>query len=314
LSCGHDLTQGGVGAASCFNERELGERLNSLSLRKKLTTLAFAICLAVAIIAIFNVSWVVLIIAAIAAVVFCMLRWSAGSQIVHMVKVNVVRTALSEVFAECEYSPTRHIAGSDIRASGLIDGWDVSSGSDHVQGKYKGRDIEFSDVHLEKETTYTDKDDNERTKYKTIFKGQWITCKMSKTLDAAVRVREKAGLLSLAKKVLGVRAKDSVETENAAFNQQFEILTSDPHTASSVLTPYFIEYILAADRQANGRVFLCFSGNTVHIAVHNGRDSFETKGGGSAIKDLSALRQRMQSEIGYITCILDEILQNKHLF
>jgi len=317
LSCGHDLTPGGAGAASCFSEQELAERLRSLSLRKKLMTLFFVICLAVAAVAVISLfKWllVVLIIAAIAAVVFWILSWSAGAQIVHMLKVNIVRTALSGVFAECEYAPTGHVAGSDIRAAGLIDGWDVSSGNDHVRGKYKGHSIEFSDVHLEKESTYTDNDGNEHSKYKTIFKGQWMTCKLNRTLDSMVRVREKAGLWGFAKNKLGVRAKGSIETENDAFNHQFEILSSDPHTAFYVLTPHFMEYITAADRQANGRTFLCFSGDTVHIAVHNGRDSFEVRGRGSEIKNLPALRQRMQREIKYITSILYELLQNDRLF
>jgi hypothetical protein len=109
------------------------------------------------------------------------------------------------------------------------------------------------------------------------------------------------------------KTKDDVDTENEAFNAKFEILTSDPHTAFYVLTPHFMEAIVAADERANARTYLCFMGSKIHIAVDTGRDSFEAKRGAD-IKNLPALRERIKGEVKYITEIADELLQNKYLF
>ena len=70
-----------------------------------------------------------------------------------------------------------------------------------------------------------------------------------------------------------------METENLAFNEQFQILTNDAHSAFYTLTPHFMEHILSADNMANGRTMLCFDEDRVHIAIDNNRDSFEIKKG-----------------------------------
>jgi hypothetical protein len=79
-----------------------------------------------------------------------------------------------------------------------------------------------------------------------------------------------------------------------------------------VLTPHFMEYIIAADETANARTYFCFAGEKVHIAVDSRRDTFEVRGADS--KDPEMARERIKKEMAYITGILDELLQNHYLF
>jgi hypothetical protein len=170
----------------------------------------------------------------------------------------------------------------------------------------------FSDIHLEDVTTDSDGDEHRET----VFKGQWLICGLGKKLPATVRIREKLERQGVAKRLFGDRAneKSDIVTDNAAFNQQFQIQTDDPHTAFYVLTPHFMEFIVAADMQAHARTYLCFSDDSVQIAIHNGYDSFEIGKNSAEIKDIPVLRQRIQREIGYITSILDELFKNEYLF
>ena len=72
-----------------------------------------------------------------------------------------------------------------------------------------------------------------------------------------------------------------------------------------------MEHILSADKKAEGRILLSFSNDKVHIAIHNGKDSFEIKKG-SEIKEPELIKKRIQSELKYATDILDEPLKNQN--
>ncbi|MCL2488005.1 MAG: DUF3137 domain-containing protein [Oscillospiraceae bacterium] len=299
-----------------LDDNELRANLDALTARKKNMGWGALACLAGAVIFFFADIWPLSIPALIAALAFWLMKSSASARMIGLIKQNAVRDALEAVFSDIEYNPRGCFPRHIISGAGLVDGWDHCSGSDYVKALYKGHRIEFSDIHLEREETTTDSDGHTQTHYVTVFRGQWISCQLDKQLPAMVRVREKAERRGIAKKMFGshVNRKSDVETENLAFNTQFQILTNDPHTAFYVLTPHFMEYILAADQQANGLTNLCFAGEAVYIAVHNNRDSFEIGRKAATTKDLPALRRRFQAETRYITAILDELFQNDHLF
>ena len=212
-------------------------------------------------------------------------------------KENVVREALSDVLGDCIYRPNLSINKNRIEAANLINGWNKFNGNDYIRGTYKGHMVEFSDIILQRETN-TD-DSSSRTV--TLFHGHWLTCRLQKSIPAAVRLREGMG-------------KGNVETESVEFNNKYEITADDPHYAFYVLTPHFMEYITAADMKAQGQTFFCFSGNTVHIALYNKRDAFEIPANKAARENPSIAREMIKSELTYITDILDELLKNEYLF
>ncbi|MDR0424590.1 MAG: DUF3137 domain-containing protein [Clostridiales Family XIII bacterium] len=235
-------------------------------------------------------------------------------------KSETVQGALEEVFPGCSYDPRRCLDREFISGTRLINDWNELSGNDYVSGAYKGHSIEMSDIHLVKHERTRQRNSKghwvEKETRVTRFSGQWVACKLDKPLPGMLRLRENVEHHGAMKMLFGERrrTKDDVETENVAFNSQFQILTGDPHTAFYVLTPHFMEYIVSADRKAGGRTCLCFSGQWVHIAVHNNRDAFELKWGNKDAKDIPAYKARIRQEIDYITGILDELFRNEKLF
>ncbi|MCL2298889.1 MAG: DUF3137 domain-containing protein [Firmicutes bacterium] len=249
---------------------------------------------------------------ALAGAVFCILYMiGAKSAMKQLLSANIVQGALSAVFAGCQYNYEGRLPSSVIKEARLISGWTDISGSDLVVGRYRGRGVEFSDIKLER-VTQVQTGESTSQRRETLFRGQWLVFELGRVLPASVRVIEKEGRGGL-RAALKNLAKSDVETENAAFNAQFRIETVDPHTAFYVLTPHFIEYIMAADAAARARTCLCFTGGRVHIALDNGRDSFEL-GRAADLKDIAALRARVRREIKYLTGILDVLMQNKYLF
>ena len=256
---------------------------------------------------------------------------SAKKQQKQEAKADIMREALSEIFVDCTYKADGTIPGETVRDAGLIDQWDKNcdgyntkmwfrfTGNDYFSGSYQGCGIECCNVEITKYWTVLEKDEDgneqEREELETSFKGLWMICKLQKPLRATIRIREKEDTPLLFRKFAGKRinAKSDVETENTAFNEQFQILTSDEHSAFYLLTPHFMECILSVDGKANGRTMLCFSSNQAHIAIHTGKEAFATKKD-AELRNPEVLKQRIQGELQYVTRILDDILQNENLF
>jgi hypothetical protein len=212
-----------------------------------------------------------------------------------MFKVNVVHDTLAGIIDGCVYKSKQSISKDQINNTKLVSGWNKFNGEDYIKGTYKGRMIEFSDIHLKRVTGGR----KGNKKIKTIFKGHWLICGLAKELPAVVRLSEGSG-------------ENNAETENIAFNNKYSIFTDDPHHMFYVLTPHFMEYIIAADEAANVRTYFCFEGEKVHIAVDSRRNTFEVRSADKNNPEMA--RERIKKEMTYITDILDELLQNNYLF
>lgn len=313
-ACGHVLVTDPGSDAPRLDDSNLTAQLRSLNTRKNIMFGLTALCLVAAAGSALSGAWIPLGIGLLAGAVCVVVGLTAKNKVRELFKSNVVQDALSGIFSDCVYLPERSLGDETIAAAELIGGWNRCYGEDYVSGTYKGHRIEYSDVRLAEVTTHRDSNGNKSRESTTVFHGQWMTCKLDRPVEHMVRIRENAERAGLSKKLFGshLGGNSDIETENAAFNRQFQILTDDPHTAFYILTPHFMEYIVAADQQANGRIYLGFTGDTLHIAVWNNRDSFEVKGGD--VKNLPALRARLQGEISLITSILDELFQNENLF
>jgi hypothetical protein len=243
-------------------------------------------------------------------------------------KTRAMSEALAGVFTDCEYRLKGTIKREAIRDADLVDGWSASNdrsdpkegfrivGNDYFSGRYNGRELEYCNVEIIKYWTETETDENwnvtEREDYRQLFRGMWMICKLDKPVSAIVRVREKKGNLSSFGDSRRKKAKGDVETENLAFNEQFEILTGDAHGAFRIITPHFMELILSADSNARSRTMLCFAGDRIHIALERSKFPFEFNS--NAYKDAAELKSLAIKDIKYLTDILDELFQNTYLF
>jgi hypothetical protein len=212
------------------------------------------------------------------------------------------------VFEVKTYRPHSHIGRDIVDSTGLIARTDLISGSDCFEGSYKGINILCSDLWLGHEESRTDSDGNRTTKTVTDFLGQWMVCDFGKELAAAVRLKERERVIGRVRDI----GKSDIETENVAFNKKFYIFTEDEHTAFYLLTPHFMELLVAADTKAHSSSLFCFKDGKVHIALDSERDAFEL--GNVNPDQLDDLRQRFWEDIQYMTDIIDILLLNDRLF
>ncbi|MCL2108249.1 MAG: DUF3137 domain-containing protein [Oscillospiraceae bacterium] len=245
------------------------------------------------------------IICAIPLVIVGIQQAKATREIKVLLSENLVRGALAEMMELKTYLHDLAVKEADIRAADIITTWNRYSGSDYVNGNYRGMNITFSDVKLQHVTG-----SGKNRKTVTRFKGQWLICDLKREIKNTVKLREK---------VKGDGGKSDIETENIDFNNKFQICTYDPHTAFYILTPHFMEYINKADYRAGARSYFCFmkQGNQsqVHVALHNNTDLFEPKIKKNFTKeDLRTIREKIKTEIRYITGVIDELMLNDYLF
>jgi len=307
-TCGANFSaQPNATAPSRLSDAELSAKLAAHK-RNKMMVTSGAVAAFILMLVFFQMKIYLLGVAAIIGGLACLFYlFLKDSTAKNLVSINITQDAISEVFEVQSYNPEAHVSSSTINHSDLIEEWNECHGSDLVVGKYKGVNFEFSDIKLENVTEHTDEDGNTKKSTTLAFKGQWLVCEMKKSVESSLRVCERSGFGKLIK---GSGKKSDALTENTVFNERFNILTESPHTAFYILTPHFMDYILAADTAANGQTFLCFIDNRIHIAIHNKRDSFEV----GKTSDAAVIRARVKSEVKYVTGIIDELLHNEYLF
>ncbi len=314
--CGVDLSLSKEEAAKYrMGDAELSAKLSALNGKARFAGILAAVSGACMFI-FFTVEYVVFgFLAVIPTLIFTIMASGASSNAKTLLAGNITKDIISRVFDECNYNAKGRLPDKLVYEANVIFNWNWVSGSDFVTAKYKGCNIQFSDIDLEEKTETTDDKGNTQTRYTERFKGQWLVMELGREVPGALRLIENAERTGkIEKMILGDRKErqSDVDTDNDEFNRRFQIRTTDPHSAFYILTPHFMEFILRADDTANTRTYLSFIDNRVHILCYTGKDSFELQKNDGA--NLEALRARMKSELSYITSIADELLKNRYLF
>lgn len=227
-----------------------------------------------------------------------------NNELKQFISEHITLNLLKSVFDIEVFDYKRYIPEERIKSIGLLRSWNRCDGNNYVKGRYKGYSVEFSYVLLEDVSTTTDADGHTQENVTKIFEGPMLFLSHERTLRAPLILRERQFLLN--------RGGSNIQTENLAFNKQFQIKCEDGHTAFLLLTPHFMEFITAMDEQAHGTTYLYFDSGVVHIAVHNNSKLFTASANDA--RDINLLRSKQNKDISYLTDILDEIMRNEYLF
>lgn len=226
----------------------------------------------------------------------------------------IVKDVLAEKIDIVEYSPNRYINKNFVKNCSILPDFNKIKGSDYIKGNYKGKEFIYCDLLLEWES----KDSDGHMSTTTLFKGHLMKMELGKNIDGFVRIKEKKnprksnGFFA---NILGMAiSHNSIETENVAFNNQFEIKTSDDQLAFYILTPQFMESVMRLDELADGYTNIEFCGTSVVVTLNNGKDSFEVKKTLGSKRRLEKYRQSFREELEIILGVFDEILTKDNLF
>ena len=229
---------------------------------------------------------------------------------------HVIEEVLREYIDLESYIPNAYISTDIIRDMSILPSHNQRSGSDLIQGRYKGNPISLCDLLLQQVTS-----SGKTTTVITVFKGQFLSYGLKKKLDGYVELQKrsvgKAGgflkrLRNFGTSVSHGRSFEQVETENTEFNQAFDIRAEKPLTAFLVLTPQFMEKLLEVNQRYTTN--FCFAGDRLYMAIKSNEDRFELKGSIQTMEDVERFRNKIRHDLEASLSLLDVLLSNDHLF
>lgn len=225
-------------------------------------------------------------------------------------KNKFVLGSLKTIFTDLVYEPDHGLNSLVVRSAGMTTA-DRYSSNDFISGKYKDIKVIQADVCIEEEHERRDKDGNVEKYYVTIFEGRWMVFDFNKEFKANMQIREK-GFYGAKAKRWGEDKYHKVKMEDVQFNKEFTILAQNEHDAFYILTPRMMERVRQLNANLNGKIFLSFVGNKLHIGLHNGKDSFEC----SIFRkiDEQKINEEVSREIKIITDCVDELNLDNDLF
>ncbi|MCI7804127.1 MAG: DUF3137 domain-containing protein [Oscillospiraceae bacterium] len=240
------------------------------------------------------------------------------AKIKELVGQYIVRDVLAEKIDIVEYSPNSYINEKFLKGCPILPKFNKIQGSDYISGNYRDRKFTYCDLLLKWETKERSSNGHRRTRTITQFLGQFMKMELGKDIGGFVQIRERKnprksnGFFA---NILGTgNSHSSIETENAEFNNQFEIKTSDDQLAFYILTPQFMESVMRLDELADGYTNIEFRGTSVIVTLNNGRDSFEVNKTLRSQRKLEKYQQRFRDELGVILGVFDEVLTKENLF
>lgn len=230
----------------------------------------------------------------------------------------IVKGILAEKIDIVEYSPNDYINKKFVKKCSILPNFNEICGSDYVSGNYRGRKFAYCDLLLKWKTTERDSKGHRRTRTTTQFQGQLIKMELGKDIEGFVQIKEKKNprkSKGFFANILGTgTSHSSIETENVAFNNQFEIKASDDQLAFYILTPQFMESVMRLDKLADGYTNIEFRGTSVVVTLNNGKDLFEVNKTLGSQKKLKMYQQRFRDQLEIILGVFDEVLTKKNLF
>ena len=229
---------------------------------------------------------------------------------------NVVEEVLRECIDLESYDPNAYIGADIIRDMSILPPHNQRSGSDLIRGTYKSNPIEICDLLLQQVTST-----GKSTTVITVFRGQFLSYGLKKKLDGYVELQKKTAgkaggflkrLRNFGTSISHGRNFESVETENTAFNETFDIRAENPMTAFLVLTPQFMEKLLEVNERVTTN--FCFTGDRLYMAVKSNKDRFELRGNIRTMDDVERFRNQIRYDLKATLSLLDVLLANENLF
>ena len=193
-------------------------------------------------------------------------------------KEKVIAPLIKEIDSNLQYTRAIHVPMHLFNRSKIFTQKpDRFNGNDFVKGKIDGVDIQFSDIHAEKEY----KDSKGRRHYDTIFRGLFIVSEFNKNFKGRTVV-----LPDIAQNTFGdllggwlqsnnINRKELVKMDNPKFEKEFVVYSTDQIEARYILSHALMEKLLTFQKRSKHPLCISFVGGSIYIAIKSNEDQFE---------------------------------------
>ena len=225
-------------------------------------------------------------------------------------KKHFLLQPLQKTFTDLQYAPDKGIPFQTIAETGMIAMGTLFHSEDYIQGRYQKLRFEQSDILME-ERHYA----QGSCSYSSSFIGRWMIVDFNKEFRANIQIVQKGFPGSTQSPgVAGFPFPfQKVSTESETFNRDFRVYAQIEHEAFYIITPALMERIQKLAARIKGSMMLCFTGQRLHIAIQEGKNSFEPP---SIFQnfDVQGAMWNAWDEIRVITDVIDALNLNTDLF
>lgn len=220
-----------------------------------------------------------------------------------------VLKSLQHFFGNINYKPENGFSKEYIRTIGMLDTGDRYYSNDYISGVYKDFKFEQSDIRIEEMHEEEDSDGNKREVWEITFMGRLMVFDFNKSFKANIQVVSlcfRANTLPWGKNFCRVKMED------VEFNKKFVVFAESEHEAFYILTPHFMERLKETTVKLNCGIMFAFVDNRLHIAINDGKDSFEY----NVFKPINEeeIEANITKDIKIITGFVDELNLENNLF
>ncbi len=205
-----------------------------------------------------------------------------------------------------EYSPFSMMRKEDIDRVMIPGVWHDVTGSDFVEGAYKGVPLRFSDVKM----VYYVEDKDGEAHPKTTFAGQVFALRMKTPVNGKVWIGRFLDNESPMLTRAAYEKRVGTAVTNVAALERQSIFASNTEAAAQILTDEYTGKLRQACNRGDGTLFLCFDGDTLYGAKDNRRDLFENKDE----QDWETMKNSDQRELDRFLELIDCLSDNPALF
>ena len=153
--------------------------------------------------------------------------------------------------------------------------------SDHVKGVLKGMPIEFSEFCFQYEHVTRDKDGSIKRETRTSFNGMMVVCRHG------FRLKNKVTLTQFS------HFHHALGTESMDFNSVWSIREDAGQDAFYILTPHYMEKLIALDQDKWMKMGIQFQPNGTLLIVMRDVDFFEAE----TAKNVTELKEKLKNEL-----------------
>lgn len=169
----------------------------------------------------------------------------------------------------------------ELRRVGLLPSHNRESKEDQVAGTYEGVRLQMTDLRLREESG-SGKDRREVT----VYEGPVFSFSFPKRFNGTTIIKADGSFLGNLFAGIGMGDRERVALEDPEFEKCFEVYGTDQVEARYLLTPAFMEQLMALRKSLGNKMQAAFEGDSFYVVANNGQNKFEVQGySGQAVSE-----------------------------